>query len=76
MRASGAGFCFNVGRGVSAFAPLALGGIAGGYGLPTGLVVCADFFVLSALTMIPLPKDNEATPVGRPALAAPGTTRG
>ncbi|MCI2422352.1 MFS transporter [Saccharopolyspora sp. K220] len=64
VRASGAGFCFNVGRGASAFAPLALGGIAGGYGLVTGLILCGGFFVVSALTMIPLPNDRlvEETP--------------
>jgi MFS family permease len=61
VRASGAGFCFNVGRGVSAFAPLALGGIATSNGLPTGLVLCAGFLLLSALTMLPLPTDRNAT---------------
>jgi MFS family permease len=71
VRASGAGFCFNVGRGVSAFAPLALGGIATGWGLATGLVICGSFFVLSALAMIPLPRTGHFGVADRPLTAAP-----
>ncbi|HET6502814.1 MAG TPA: MFS transporter [Amycolatopsis sp.] len=76
VRASGAGFCFNVGRGVSAFAPLALGGIATGWGLPSGLVICGGFFVLSALTMIPLPRLGQAATAGPPVTATSGTVAG
>jgi MFS family permease len=66
VRATGAGFCFNVGRGVSAFAPLALGALAGGVGLGVGLVVCAGFFLLAAIVMSFLPNLRSAAPV--PAL--------
>jgi MFS family permease len=76
VRASGAGFCFNVGRGVSAFAPLALGGIATGWGLAGGLVICGGFFVLSALTMIPLPRIGQAATDSPAVTAAPGTVTG
>ncbi|GAB3569376.1 MFS transporter [Amycolatopsis endophytica] len=76
VRASGAGFCFNVGRGVSAFAPLALGGLAAGYGLSSGLIVCAGFFVLSALGMIPLPRLEAAGAADRAVAASPDTVSG
>jgi MFS family permease len=67
VRATGAGFCFNVGRGVSAFAPLALGALAGGVGLGGGLVVCAGFFLCAAIVMTFLPNLRSAAPV--PALS-------
>jgi MFS family permease len=76
VRASGAGFCFNVGRGVSAFAPLALGGIATGFGLATGLIICAAFFVLSALTMIPLPSGKQPDELSRPLTVTADATSG
>ncbi|MFJ9778973.1 MFS transporter [Amycolatopsis sp. NPDC101161] len=55
-RATGAGFCFNVGRGVSAFAPFLLAGLAGTVGFSGGLIVCAGFFGLAALTTLLLPR--------------------
>ncbi|KFU81869.1 Sugar phosphate permease [Amycolatopsis lurida] len=55
-RATGAGFCFNVGRGVSAFAPFGLAGIAGAVGFSAGLLVCAGFFGLAALSTLLLPR--------------------
>jgi MFS family permease len=55
-RATGAGFCFNVGRGVSAFAPFLLAGLAGSVGFSGGLIVCAGFFGLAALTTLLLPR--------------------
>ncbi|WP_159567306.1 MFS transporter [Budvicia diplopodorum] len=55
IRTIGAGFCFNIGRGVSAFAPFAMGFIAQGYGLVTGLMICAGFFCLAGLMMFALP---------------------
>lgn len=63
VRATGAGFCFNVGRGVSAFAPFALGALAGGVGLGAGLVVCAGFFLCAAFVMFLLPNLRSAAPV-------------
>lgn len=61
MRATGAGFCFNVGRGVSALAPFALAGLAGSIGFSGGLIVCACFFALAALVATMLPRVNENT---------------
>ncbi|WP_405064479.1 MFS transporter [Kribbella sp. NBC_01505] len=55
VRATGAGFCFNVGRGVSAFAPFLLGALATGAGLGTGLLLCAGIFLIGALVMTALP---------------------
>ncbi|WP_329045731.1 MFS transporter [Amycolatopsis sp. NBC_01488] len=67
VRATGAGFCFNVGRGVSALAPLALGALATGAGLGTGLLVCAGIILCAAVVMTFLPNLRSAAPV--PALA-------
>uniref|UniRef100_A0AAU1U237 MFS transporter n=1 Tax=Streptomyces sp. NBC_00119 TaxID=2975659 RepID=A0AAU1U237_9ACTN len=55
VRATGAGLCFNVGRGVSACAPFLLGSLASAGSLGTGLLVCAGFFLLAATTLIGLP---------------------
>ncbi|WP_063012712.1 MFS transporter [Nocardia kruczakiae] len=55
-RATGAGFCFNVGRGVSALAPFILAGLATGIGFRGGLIVCAGFFALAALVALLLPR--------------------
>ncbi|WP_037363140.1 MFS transporter [Amycolatopsis orientalis] len=55
-RATGAGFCFNVGRGISAFAPFVLAGLAGTIGFSGGLLVCAGFFALAAITALLLPR--------------------
>ncbi|MET9259933.1 MFS transporter [Amycolatopsis sp. NPDC004079] len=59
-RATGAGFCFNVGRGISAFAPFALAGLAGTIGFSGGLIVCAGFFALAAITTLFLPRTTSA----------------
>ncbi|MNE91851.1 hypothetical protein D3C80_1895150 [compost metagenome] len=56
MRTIGAGFCFNFGRGLAAFAPLLLSGIATHYSLAWGLLVCAGFFALATLTMFFMPQ--------------------
>ncbi|WP_369308858.1 MFS transporter [Providencia rettgeri] len=55
VRTIGAGFCFNIGRGISAFAPFVMGFIALSYGLVTGLIICAVFFCLAGLMMFTLP---------------------
>lgn len=55
MRTTGAGFCFNVGRGVSAFAPFIMGSIASAYSLATGIGLCAVFFLLAAITVCFMP---------------------
>ncbi len=55
IRTTGSGFCFNVGRGFSAFAPVALGGLATSYGLQTSILLCAIPFLLAAITTLFLP---------------------
>ncbi|MFD6105481.1 MFS transporter, partial [Nocardia salmonicida] len=57
-RATGAGFCFNVGRGVSALAPFALAGLAASIGFQGGLIVCAGFFGLAAVVALLLPRSS------------------
>lgn len=56
MRATGAGFCFNVGRGISAFAPVLLGALAAVATLSAGLVVSGILFLIGAGLMLLLPK--------------------
>ncbi|MGW6118000.1 MFS transporter [Nocardia sp. NPDC055165] len=60
-RATGAGFCFNVGRGVSALAPFALAGLAASIGFQGGLIVCAGFFGLAAVVALFLPRGSTVT---------------
>ncbi|MFD6397401.1 MFS transporter [Nocardia sp. NPDC060249] len=60
-RATGAGFCFNVGRGVSALAPFALAGLAASIGFQGGLIVCAGFFGLAAVVALFLPRGSAVT---------------
>ncbi|MCY1414620.1 hypothetical protein D9M71_300750 [compost metagenome] len=73
VRTIGAGFCFNFGRGLAAFAPLLLSGIATSHSLGLGLLVCAGFFALGTLIMFFMPQaeaplDSPTTPL------APATT--
>ena len=56
VRTIGAGFCFNFGRGLAAFAPLLLSGIATRYSLALGLLVCAGFFALAMFTLFFMPQ--------------------
>lgn len=63
VRTSGAGFCFNVGRGVSAFAPLTLGALAVTAGFGVGLLVCAAFIACAAVAMTFLPNLRSEVPV-------------
>ncbi|WP_218164379.1 MFS transporter [Lentzea waywayandensis] len=69
VRTTGAGFCFNIGRGVSAFAPLTLGVLAGGAGFGAGLLVCAGFMACAAIVMTFLPDLRSVT-------TAPAAVRG
>ncbi|BCW39220.1 putative metabolite transport protein [Arthrobacter sp. StoSoilB3] len=55
IRTTGAGFCFNIGRGVAAFAPLAMGGIAASWGFSTGLILSGAVFLAGAALMLLLP---------------------
>jgi MFS family permease len=56
MRSLGAGFCFNMGRGVAAFAPFALGHMATTLGLASSLGVCAVAFLFAGLSMLFMPE--------------------
>lgn len=56
IRATGAGFTFNFGRGISAFAPVILGGVAAATSLAAGLVVAGAVFLVGGVLMIFLPK--------------------
>lgn len=74
IRTLGAGFCFNFGRGLAAFAPLLLSGIASHYSLALGLLVCAGFFAAGMLIMCfmphaEVPLDKPETPL-KPAQSA------
>jgi len=59
VRTIGAGFCFNVGRGISALSPFMLGAIAAKYSLAAGIALCAVFFLLAAFTMLFLPETRK-----------------
>lgn len=56
IRATGAGFTFNVGRGISAFAPMVLGGVAAATSFAAGLVVAGLVFLLGGVFLLFLPK--------------------
>jgi MFS family permease len=68
VRATGAGFCFNIGRGVAAFAPFALGALATSTGLGSGLLICSGFFLCGAFVMTLLPNLQRST-APMPAMA-------
>lgn len=59
VRTTGAGFSFNVGRGVSAFAPFGLAALAAVTGLGGGLLVCAGFFAAAGLLTFLLPREPD-----------------
>ncbi|MFD5033849.1 MFS transporter [Streptomyces sp. NPDC058405] len=61
VRTTGAGFSYNIGRGVSAFAPLTLGVLAANAGFGAGLLVCAGFMACAAIAMTFLPDLRGAT---------------
>jgi MFS family permease len=55
IRTTGSGFCFNVGRGFSALAPLVLGGLATHYSLQTSILLCAIPFLVAGIAAAFLP---------------------
>lgn len=77
VRSTGAGFCFNVGRGIVAMSPFLLAGISGAIGFSGGLIVCACFFALAAGVALVLPKSGaHADQIeGAPTQASPAVTR-
>ena len=56
IRASAQGFTYNIGRGLSALAPLTIGALAKGYGLAWAFYLTAGFFLFSAVTAFFLPE--------------------
>jgi len=62
IRTTGSGFCFNIGRGISAFAPFILGGIATIYTLQTSLLLCAIPFLAGGIATAFLPKTEALAP--------------
>ncbi|TQM13828.1 MFS transporter [Pseudonocardia kunmingensis] len=74
IRTTGAGFCFNVGRGVSAFAPFGLAALATVTGLSGGLLVCAAFFAAAGLLTFLLPRTDRPAAREVPAAVRPATT--
>lgn len=61
VRATGSGFCFNIGRGISAFAPLIFGALAAVASLAAGLVISGILFLVAAAMTALLPKDIKPT---------------
>jgi MFS family permease len=59
IRSLGAGFCFNIGRGLSALAPFILGFIATKYSLAAGIGFSAIFFVFAAIALLFLPETRK-----------------
>lgn len=55
IRTTGSGFCFNVGRGISAFAPVVLGGIATVYSLQVSILLCSIPFLIAGIATAFLP---------------------
>lgn len=56
IRTTGAGFTFNLGRGISAFAPMLLGGVAAATSFSTGLVIAGTIFLLGGIFLLFLPQ--------------------
>ena len=55
-RGTAQGFCYNVGRGVSAVAPPLIGFLVGKYGYATGLTTVSIFAVAAAIVVLTLPE--------------------
>jgi MFS family permease len=60
IRATGQGFTYNFGRGLSALAPLLIGGMADSHGLGTALGISSGFFLLGAVLIFMVPTANRA----------------
>ncbi|ATE64666.1 MFS transporter [Rhizorhabdus dicambivorans] len=71
IRSTGAGFCFNVGRGISAFAPYVLGEIAMSFSLSTSIALCGIFFFLAGALMIFMPEAGAAAREAGPTPSRP-----
>lgn len=59
VRSLGAGFCFNVGRGIAAFAPYLLGQLSSSIGLSSSIALCAVGFLGAAVVMLLMPEAKQ-----------------
>ncbi len=59
VRNLGAGFCFNVGRGIAAFAPYVLGQLGSSIGLSASIALCALGFFGAAVVMLVMPEAGQ-----------------
>ncbi len=73
LRATGSGFCFNVGRGISAFAPLALGSLSASLGFAMGIALCGGLFLVAAAVVALLPRDGALARTGATPEPTPGS---
>jgi MFS family permease len=55
-RGAGLGFAYNVGRGVAALAPFAVGALGDRYGLGPALALSSGFYLLGAMLVYTLPE--------------------
>lgn len=65
VRTTGTGFCFNVGRGFSALAPLVLGGMAMKFGYQYSIMLCAIPLCLSGVLTLFLPVTETRQAAGK-----------
>jgi MFS family permease len=56
IRATGIGFSYNVGRGVSAFGPAVVGALAMTYGIGGGIAITAIAYILACGIILMLPE--------------------
>lgn len=56
VRSLGSGFCFDVGRGISALSPFLLGFVATKFSLAVGIALCGGSFALAGVMMLFLPE--------------------
>ena len=62
LRSLGAGFCFDVGRGIAALAPFALGSLAMSMGLARSIALAGLAFLGAALVIWRMPADHAPQP--------------
>jgi MFS family permease len=67
IRATGQGFTYNFGRGLSALAPLVIGTLADTHGIGAALGVSSGFYLLGAALIFTLPAGNRVLTPGRSA---------
>jgi MFS-type transporter involved in bile tolerance (Atg22 family) len=56
VRATAQGFCYNVGRAISALSPITVGALADRHGIGAALGITSIFFALGAAMMMLLPE--------------------